>query len=365
MSVYERPCDNKKCKVKHWYYTFSCRGKRFRAAIPEARTRPQAEQAEIRIRNEVFDNRFGMAGAAPKLSDFITEVYLPWSEQNKSTYRDDVGRSQILIDYFGAKRMDEITPLDVERFKKVRRETKTWRDEDRAIKTVNIELAHLSHMFNFAIDHGLEIPNPCKKVKYIRGNTKRNRYLTDEEEADLMPWLSGRRAHAKPIVTLALHTGLRCGELMKLRWSNIDFQKNLLHVVSSSVTGQSTKTGKGRILPLNSIARQVLLDLQRESDEGRIFDVDSIKRSFRYACRMAGIKNFRFHDLRHTYATRLAEQGEADAFQIAALLGHSSITMTAVYTHATGDGLRRVVEALARPNNVVQVQFGHSEGAAS
>ena len=77
-----------------------------------------------------------------------------------------------------------------------------------------------------------------------------------------------------------------------------------------------------------------------------MFPINDVKRSFAYACVKAKIADFRFHDLRHTAATRLADHG-ADAFQIAAILGHSSIQMTARYTHATSDGLRRAMESLA------------------
>jgi len=99
-------------------------------------------------------------------------------------------------------------------------------------------------------------------------------------------------------------------------------------------------------IPMNSIVRETLAAIRRQAESDQVFPIDDVKRSFTYACDKAKLADFRFHDLRHTAATRLADRG-SDAFQIAAILGHSSIQMTARYTHATSDGLRRAMESLA------------------
>src|SRR6185503_9509554 len=91
----------------------------------------------------------------------------------------------------------------------------------------------------------------------------------------------------------------------------------------------------------------------------RVFDLGDVKRAFATACRLAGIVNLRFHDLRHTAATRLAEAG-ADAFTIAAILGHSTIQMSARHTHIADERKRQALEAIAR----VRTQFGHNEKKA-
>jgi hypothetical protein len=98
--------------------------------------------------------------------------------------------------------------------------------------------------------------------------------------------------------------------------------------------------------PMNSTVRETLAAIRQQAEGDQVFPINDVKRSFSYACVKAKIADFHFHDLRHTAATRLTDRG-ADAFQIAAILGHSSIQMTARYTHATSDGLRRVMESLA------------------
>jgi integrase len=244
-----------------------------------------------------------------------------------------------LIEYFGKQRMDEIAPFQIERFKHERRAGLTWRGTQRTPASVNRELEVLSRIFTIAIDNGINIQNPCRKVRLLRMDNQRNRYLSEDEETRLMAILVGRQAHLRPVVILALHTGMRRGEILSLRWNQIDFGRGLILV-------QRTKTGRDRIIPMNSAVKETL-DAIRQSTEGdQVFPINDVKRSFAYACLKAQIADFRFHDLRHTAATRLADRG-TDAFQVAAIRGHSSIQMTARYTHATSDGLRRVMESLA------------------
>ena len=131
----------------------------------------------------------------------------------------------------------------------------------------------------------------------------------------------------------------RHGEILSLRWDEVDFSRGLFLV-------KRTKNGRDRMIPMNSIVRETLAALRQEANtDGQVFPINDVKRSFVYACVKAKMLDFRFHDLRHTAATRLADRG-ADAFQIAAILGHATIQMSAHYTHATGHGLRRAMESL-------------------
>jgi len=136
----------------------------------------------------------------------------------------------------------------------------------------------------------------------------------------------------KQIVTVALHTGMRRGEIFSLKWFDVDSVRRLLQI-------RESKSGKKRLVPMNITVKTLLSELKRKSEYvfpspktgGRL---DNIKRSFRRAVAAAGIEDFRFHDLRHTAATRMADAG-ADAFTLMKILGHSDIRMTARYTHAT------------------------------
>ena len=96
--------------------------------------------------------------------------------------------------------------------------------------------------------------NPCRKVKKLRMNNRRTRHLTLTEEDGLMAALSGRRSHLKPLVTVAIYTGMRRGELLKLLRSHIDFRLNVINV-------KQTKTGKDRTVPMDVLVRETLIGL--------------------------------------------------------------------------------------------------------
>jgi integrase len=283
------------------------------------------------------------------LRDFIAETFLPWAKTNKRTWVHDEFRSRPLIEAMGNKTMDEISPILIEKYKRDRRASKTVRGTDRAPSTVNRELELLSKIFSLAIDQGLAIHNPCQKVKRFREDNERNRYLSDQEEVRLLAVLTGPRASLRPLVMLAIHTGMRRGELLSLRWANVDFARGLIHVMNSH--REQTKSGHSRSIPMNQISRKELLSLQRESGDTEYVFVNrwtgrprtDVKRAFRSACEKAGLEDFHFHDLRHTAATRLGDAG-VDTRRIMAILGHRCIQTSARYTHATDEGLRRAME---------------------
>lgn len=330
-----------------WYYDFMIRRVRYRGAIPEARTKWQAEKAEAKIRLEVYEGKYGSEAGNTNFAEFIDTVYLPWARSNKLSCRDDELNCKVLCQYFGSKSFSQISPLLIEKFKRVRRDSITRYGRQRRPASVNRELATLSRVFSLAMDNGILESNPCRKVKKLRDNNERKRYLTVEEEARLMAALTGKRTHLKSVVQLAIHTGMRRGELLNLEWENVDFGRGVIHVTK-------TKTNRDRDVPMNSEAKQILLNLHEQSKtEEFVFvnpktgmNLSDVKKGFNSAVRAAGIVDFKFHDLRHTAGTRLADSG-ADAFTIAEILGHTSLQMTKRYTHATDQRKRQAVEALS------------------
>ena len=340
MSVYKRGK-----KSRHWHYYMRVRGVRYRGVIPEARTKYEAEQAEIKIKREIFEGRFGQLDlGSEKLADFIEKVFLPWSKANKRSWRHDEFRTRTICEYFGGKMFREISPLLVEKFKRDRRESITARQTLRSPASVNLELTLLSKIFNLAIDYKVTNTNPLRKVKKYTLDNKRYRYLLPEEEPALMAVLTGPRA-LKPMVKVALGTGMRLGEQLRLSWERVDFSPGVLILTK-------TKSGKDREVPMNPEVFEILKALlEGSAGKGYVFinpetgtRVKEIKTGFRTALKMAGIEGLVWHDLRATFGTRLGEAG-FDAFTIAALMGHSDIHTTARYVRATERNKRAAVEA--------------------
>jgi len=166
-----------------------------------------------------------------------------------------------------------------------------------------------------------------------------------------MEQLVGRRAHLRPVVQLAIQTTLRKSELLSLRKANLDFDRNLIRVENNR--RQRNKSKRPRFVPMNSLARQLLLEVCRASGSEYVFPnkktggyIKDVKTAFNSACEDARIEDFVFHDLRRTGATRLGDAG-ANAFHIAAILGHEDVNTSQIYTVATDSGLRRAMESLA------------------
>jgi hypothetical protein len=140
-----------------WYYDFMIRLVRYREAVPEARTKWQAEQVETQVRQAIFEGRYCklQQKQVPTLKEFVEETFLPWSKANKRSYQSDSWRSKVLTNRFDGKRLDEITPFLIEKFKKERREEKTRRGKERSPASVNRELELLSRVLTMAVDHDL------------------------------------------------------------------------------------------------------------------------------------------------------------------------------------------------------------------
>lgn len=329
--------------TNRWVCDFYYNGERIIKTLKFARTKKDAEAAEAVIMNQVFQQAYGFEAKPDKrFEDFVIEAFLPYSEANKKSFYYDVLICRVLVRAFGSKTLRQVTPPLIETFKQEQLNTPTKRGQKRNPATVNRHLSILSKIFSLAVDAELVENNPCRRVKKFRLNNQRTRVLSAEDERELFSAL-GDNGLVKNIVSLALHTGMRRGEIFNLKWFDVDFNRGLIQVMES-------KSGKKRIVPMNATIRTMLDRLPGKAEfvfpspktGGRL---DNIKRSFRRAVEAAGISDFRFHDLRHTAATRMADAG-ADAFTLASILGHSDIRMTARYTHSTDSALRRAVENL-------------------
>lgn len=369
MAVYLRGS----CEKKHrhsgqcmtYYYDFMIRRVRYKKAIPEARTQAEAEAVEVQKKREVYEGRYGSdKHSTPLLADFVKGVYLPWARQNKRSSYDDELISRVICKFFAGSRLGEITPKLARKFQQARLDTPAKKGKDekgnevtapRQPATVNREMSVLSRIFSLAIEDEAVEDNPCLKVKTLALENEVVSYLTNDEEEKMLTHCEGVREHLRSIVLVDIHTGLRRGELFGLRKYQLDFNLSCINV-GKRIRGrasQRTKTGKGRVIPMNSIVREELLKLT--DDKGDLEYVftnpetmqpfKDVKRSFKKACELAGINGLRFHDLRHTFGTRLAEAGES-LHRIAELMGHGNIQMTMRYAHAVASGKRAAVERL-------------------
>ena len=255
--------------------------------------------------------------------------------------------------FFGSTAFSRITPLDIEEYKS-RRLSETYKRKEikRYSKAcINRELAALKRMLSWAEEIAeISIPMPIKKIKLFpkkEAEHPRERILSDEEQAAL---LAKAPSHLKPIIETALWTGMRLGEILSLQWTDVRLTARLPEIV---VRGENAKSGKTRKIPIITKLSRVLDGLPRSTDYV-FFNPEtkkpwtSIKRSFGTARRGAKLKDARFHDLRHTFATMCVEHG-VDLVTLQQWMGHSTIMMTARYIKAGSEAMRQRMEKIADP----------------
>ncbi|MCX7858187.1 MAG: site-specific integrase [Deltaproteobacteria bacterium] len=329
----------------YWWISFTVGGKRYRIST-ETKDRKLAEKIYASILVKVAEGKwFGRDPALCYTFNELMERFMKeYAPQRKLSMVKRYECALVhLKKYFSDKTLSEITPDLISSCMHKRRE------EGAASATINRERAMLSKAFNLAVNvWGWIMTNPCQKVPPYPENNKRDRWLTWEEEERLLaasePYLNGA---LRDIIILALNTGMRQGEIMNLRWDQIDFDKRVIIL-------QETKTGTPRGVPLNNTVFKMLVRryTERKNSEyvfstrkGTKIGTRNMLRGFYKALSKAGISDFRFHDLRHTFATRLVQVGD-QLYRIGQILGHSQVETTQRYAHHYLESLRPSVMLL-------------------
>ncbi len=268
----------------------------------------------------------------------LAEEYLKFCKSQRS-FNSKVYLVRDLVEVFGNLPVRSFTTKVVEQFQSGLLET------GKKPATINRYLAILKHCIHKGYQWELapeDIFKKISRVKLLPENNKRLRYLSTEEIDKLIQACS---PHLKPIVITALNTGMRKGEILSLKWEQVDLKHGFILL-------DKTKNGDRREIPTNQTLRDTLLALPRRIDIPYVFydpetgkPYQNVKRSFATACKRAGIRDFHFHDLRHTFASHLVMAG-VDLTTVSRLLGHKSITMTLRYSHLAPEHMSRAVDIL-------------------
>jgi integrase len=340
-----------------WVVEFNLHGHRVKEAIPEAQTKKQAEQAETQIRQAIFDRKY-KASVVTRFSDFVDNVFVPWTRENNRSHKDDEQRAVKLKEFFGLRAIRDITPMLIERFKSELRKSDSKFKRPFSPSTVNRYLQVLSRVLSMAFENGIIDSNPMSRVKRLREPEPRQRYLnqySDDEEERLMKALAVYGEHLVALAELDLEVGMRLGELLNAHWADVD-------QIAQHIFVMKTKNDKPRLIPLTVRALEILKRLRQDApDEERIFDSKRTGRKrrqlmvcFEQAVKAAGISDFHFHDLRHTFATRL-RAANVHEYDIADLLGHSTTPgdtrntkVTRGYAHGVPQRLRDAVNSMEK-----------------
>jgi integrase len=251
---------------------------------------------------------------------------------------------KVLIEFFGNRKVKDITYLDLVEYKVARSSTNTRKGRLPAIASVNRELERMRAILNFAVRQGIITINPFNQGEPLivkSAETSRGRLLSFEEEKRLLAECKGRRSYLRPLIIAAIDTGLRKGELLKLVWADIDMEAHIIQI-----RAKNSKTNRPREVAMTN---RLLAEFKKLAQVGYIdpvFGVTSdVKKSFSAICAAAGIESLQFRDFRHTCVTRLIEAGmqTPEAMKIS---GHTTLAMLNRYLNINKDTSKRAATAL-------------------
>lgn len=275
------------------------------------------------------------------LGDLVEKEYAPWVTAHRKSASFTL---QTLRNFFGFIWKDNIEDITLGK-------VESWRlaQKKRGVKsaTVNRRITALRAVLNWGKRRGMIPGNPLDLLERLRetDSPDRVRYLSPEERARLMTTLEGAHPLHRGAVIVSLNTGIRQGALFDLRWTDIDFSTGTI-----TLRAESAKAEKEQKVPMNHVAHETLSALPRLGTH--VFphtrtgeSVPNYRTAWETILRHAGIENFRWHDMRHDFASRLVMAG-VDLNTVRELLGHADLAMTLRYAHLAPDVKKKAVDLL-------------------
>jgi len=334
---------------------FSYQGRQIKRST-KVRDKKLAEKIHAKVTTQIIEDKwFDVDPGKEKtfrgmIGRYLSECSIRKSHASKLR---DISASKQLLPHFGDYALANITPRLISSYKTKRRH------DGAAPATVNKELGLAKHAYNIARKEWEWCrDNPFQLVSMEKVNNARVRYLTDKEFKNLLEvcedWL-------RPVVLVAWHSGMRLGNILSLRFNQVDLSRRVILL-------DHTKNCERLGIPINDTLYELLRGLSKARSiqsplvfEG-VYHV-KIQRGLRKACRKVGIENFRFHDLRHCFASSLVQRG-VDLFRVQKLLGHKDGRMTQRYAHLAPENLREAIMALDKPISPILEQ-SNEKGATA
>ena len=332
MPVYSKV---RKDGTKAWFYDFMHNKVRYRGV--GGTTKTQASRTLDKIRTKVLNGDFDIQNRPgnPKFEQFA-ELFITRKNHLRSIKRYEASIKNLKKKFIG-KTLLAITSSEIEDYISFRK------DEGAQNATINRELMCLKRMYNLAIKWKEAKENPVNDIDLLEEPPGRTRFLLVDEVNLLLESCS---KHVRPIVFTAVHTGLRLSEILSLTWDRV----HIASVIDPYLEITDTKNNKTRFIPLNEDMIELIKSLENNASDFVFLSTKgerlySVRKPFEIALKIAGILNFRFHDLRHTFASHFVMNG-GDLLTLKEILGHSSMQMVERYAHLAAAHKRRQINNL-------------------
>jgi len=368
-----------------WWMCFTAKGVRYDKSTGTADRKIAAlilSDIELKIlRHEKLGVEFELGYTFDDMMAKFMDEYAPRQEET-TRRRYEVSLIHLRL-FFGGKRLSEIDARLIDRYMQQRLKEVSRRKTLTKPATVNREFSLLAKAFSLAVSRKWRMVdvNPCSTAyngepMKLKENNERERYLINDEEERLLRESAGyHKGLLREIVVVALYMGMRQGEILRLQHGHVDLENRRL-----TVTKENSKNKIPRTIPImsdtvleilkNRMARTAVdtahphESLVFTTGGGRPVSARNVQRDFRKACVRAGIEDFVFHDLRHTFGTRLAQNG-VDIYTIARYMGHEDLESTKRYSHHNAESLRASIRTVEKMTGTLKViAGGRSRGSA-
>ena len=332
-----------------WYYCITYNGKKYQGSTKttdkqSAKLIAEAKQTDIaREYNKI-----------PVLNKNIGNFSTLWQGYLKLQANLDVRKrtaANHFLPVFGNKGLNNISMPNIKNYQLERKleimtlgKNKSKRESEINFRSVNYEIAILRNFFNHCIEKNYIDKNPCAGVKKLN-ELSRLKTLSDEDIENLINKTTNKLT--KDLITFLIYTGCRKGEALNLKWDDVDLQNDIIAV-------KGTKTKYDRYIPISRPLKELLRQVEKNQDSFYVFErngakLTDFKHSFHTACRNAGLKDLRIHDLRHVFASKMV-MGGTSLYITGELLGHRTTQMTKRYSHLVPETLKKAMDDVWRKN---------------
>ncbi|MHB1679813.1 MAG: tyrosine-type recombinase/integrase [bacterium] len=335
--------DNIRLRGKYYYYDMMLDGVRYKGTT-KTTDKKLAENIADTIKADIIRKKHDL----PRMINYqfkdLFNLYINSLTNTKRTVVNKISISKHFMPVFKDKNIQSITKDQIENYQLKRRlevlnlsKNAGKREHEISLRFINIEFATLSHFFNFYIKKGYLEKNPAAGIKKLN-ELSRLKTLSNEDIQKLITGATNKLT--RDLITFLIYTGCRKGEALNLKWDNIDTNNGIIAI-------KATKTKYDRI-PISKPLKELLSGIEKHQDCEYVFNdkgkpLGDFKRSFHTACRNAGLKDMRIHDLRHVFASKMV-MGGTSLYITGELLGHRTTQMTKRYSHLVPETLKKAVD---------------------